>query len=84
MRKLEMWFRKDDRQKRNEWAHFIQDHRIKIDDKNKQLIRDNQANLIVSIFFTIFKFSIFFKYFSRTFYIAFYNILHQEKFFQGI
>jgi hypothetical protein len=45
-RKLELWFRKDDREKRNEWAHKIQDIRLRIDQYNKQLIRDNQANQI--------------------------------------
>jgi hypothetical protein len=46
LRKLELWFRKDDREKRNEWAHKIQDVRLRIDQLNKQLIRDNQSNLV--------------------------------------
>ena len=49
LRKLELWFRKDDREKRNEWAHKIQDVRLRIDQLNKQLIRDNQSNLVVRI-----------------------------------
>ena len=53
LRKLELWFRKDDKEKRNEWAHKIQDVRLRIDQLNKQLIRDNQSNLVVRILWLI-------------------------------
>ena len=48
IRKVEMWFRKDDKAKRNQWAQEIQDHRFMIQEEVQAALQEHRTDSNVS------------------------------------
>ena len=44
IRKVEMWFRKDDKAKRNQWAQEIQDHRFMIQEEVQAALQEHRTD----------------------------------------
>ena len=49
IRKVEMWFRKDDKAKRNQWAQEIQDHRFMIQEEVQAALQEHRTDSNVRI-----------------------------------